>query len=174
VESDSDFGGAFFPGKVGFSEEQVISKVKLVSVVESVEVFKEFFVLLRFEVNSVEKGFFISKHGLKVSLFQKVNSSLISFFKGLHEESVKIVPLLETDFVVVVSVGSLENKFDFSETHVVVLECVQEFVQHVMVVVSNIGEFSGNGFSRFSVLSGLGSELELGSDSVGELFQSQS
>jgi len=172
VESDSDFGGAFFPGKVGFSEEQVISKVKLVSVVESVEVFKEFFVLLRFEVNSVEKGFFISKHGLKVSLFQKVNSSLISFFKGLHEESVKIVPLLETDFVVMVSVGSLENKLNFSETHVVIFIGVQEFVQHVVMVVSDIREFSRNIIHRLSVLFGLRSELELGFYFVSELLES--
>lgn len=35
--SNSGFTGAFFPGKVGFSEEKVIGKVKLISRVKSVE-----------------------------------------------------------------------------------------------------------------------------------------
>jgi len=54
VESNTYFRGTFFPGEVGLSEEEVISKVKLVSVVESVEVFKKFFVVFRLDFDSVE------------------------------------------------------------------------------------------------------------------------
>jgi len=141
--SDSSFRSTFFPGEVGFSEEKIIGKVELVSTVESIELLEESGNFVIFNANSVEKGFFVVKHGSNISFVEEVESSGVSLLEGLNEESVEVFPFLETDFVIVVSVGSLEKKLNFSETQMVVLEGIQEFVQHVVVIVSHIREFSG-------------------------------
>lgn len=141
--SDSSFRSTFFPGEVGFSEEKIIGKVELVSTVESIELFEESVNFIIFNANSVEKGFFVVKHGSNISFVEEVKSSRVSLLERLNEESVEVFPFLETDFVIVVSVGSLEKKLNFSETQMVVLEGIQEFVQHVVVIVSHIREFSG-------------------------------
>lgn len=53
----------------------------------------------------------------------------------------------------------------------VVLETVEEFIKHVVMVVFNIREFSGNRFDGFVFLSN--SESESGSNSAGEFSKSE-
>jgi len=36
-------------------------------------------------------------------------------FEGFNEEGIEVIPFLEAHFVIVISIGSLENEFDFTE-----------------------------------------------------------
>lgn len=96
---------------------------------------------------------------------QEVVSIGVNGLERFNEEREEILPFLEADFVVVISVGSLENEFDFSEAQVVVLVSIEEFVEHVVVIVSHIGEFLGKGVNG-SIF--LGSEVGSSSESRGE------
>jgi hypothetical protein len=128
VITNSGFRGTFFPGKVGFSEEKIIGEVQSVSNIESIEIFKEFFHIFSKNVNSIKFGFFIFEHGFNISFFEKIHISSISFLERFNEESEKVVPFLERNFIIMISISGLENKFDFSETHVMSFIDIKELI----------------------------------------------
>jgi len=128
VVSNTSFTSAFFPGEVGLSQEQVIGEVKFVSAVESIELKYQFGHFFFFNIDSVEESVFSGEGGPNVVLSNEVVSIAVDGLERFNEESEKISPFLEADFVVVVSIGSLEKKFDFSEGKVVVLIGIEELV----------------------------------------------
>jgi len=79
-------------------------------------------------MDSIKFGFFIFKHGFNITFFKEIHVSSISFLERFNEESKEIIPFLERDFVIVISISSLENKFDFSETHVMSFIDVEELI----------------------------------------------
>lgn len=96
--SDVSFRSALFPGEVGLSEEQIIGEVKILFLVESVELLNhkgQGFVsdFVHDSCEPLRVGFGVQRQ-LDISGIQPVFSSLVDFFKGNHEQPVELTPFL--------------------------------------------------------------------------------
>jgi hypothetical protein len=114
--TNSIFISASLECKITLSKEEIISKIEIIFLVPSIELFNKEFLVFGFNSKSLEpvtSSFGVYGEG-NISSIKPVFKSLIDHFEGLNEKSVEISPFSETYFIVSVSIGGSEDKFDFS------------------------------------------------------------